>query len=228
MGNHEEESSTASLDSENTPQESTECIQVEPKQMDLNQSKDDQGTLVAKLAILQNFGPKKEKLGPVNIIQLSSQSQSDPSLTDQKVAECNLFSNMITETRSDPEIANEFAVEHLKLMDTNTEDSGLSESNPNHMRKSFYCSPENTKSSFRGCSLLGFRNEFRFLILPDFLVLGLSILFLAYGNSGPLVHLFPYALKVGLGHQQAAFLLSTFGVSNIAGNITFGWIMDRK
>lgn len=228
MGNYEEESLTAALDSEDTPQESTECIQVYPKQLDVNQLKDAQGILVAKLAILQNVAPEKEKLGPGNIILLSSQSLSDPSLTDQKVAECNLFSNTVTETRSDPEIANGFAVEHLKLMDTNTEDSGLSESNPYHMQKRFYSSPVNTKSSSRGCSLLRFRNEFRFLILPDFLVLGLSILFLAYGSCGPLVHLFPYALKVGLGHQQAAFLMSTVGVSNIAGNVTFGWIMDRK
>lgn len=227
MGNHKEESLTASLDSEDTPQESTECIQVEPK-MDVNQLKDTQGILIAKLAIRQNFGPKKEKLSPGNIIQLSSQSLSDPSLTDQKIAECNLFSNTVTETRSDPEIANGFAVEHLKLMDTITEDAGLRESNPNHLQKSFYFSPKNTKSSSRCCSLVGFWNEFNFVILPDFMVLGLSILFLAYGYSGPLVHLFPYALKVGLGHQQAAFLLSTFGVSNIVGNITFGWIMDRK
>lgn len=228
MENHKEESLTASLDSEDTPQEYTECIQVEPKQMDMNQLKDAQGILVAKLAILQNFGPKKEKLGPGNIILLSSQSLSDPRLTDQKVAECNLFSNTVTETHSDSEIANGFAVKHLKLMDANTEDSGLSQSNPYHMQKCFYSSPENTKPSSRGCSLLRFRNEFRFLILPDFLVLGVSILFMSYGNSGPLVHLFPYVLKVGLGHQQAAFLMSTFGVSYIVGNITFGWIMDRK
>lgn len=220
MGNHEEESLTASLDSEDTPQESTECIQVEPKQLDVNQLKDAQGIRKEK--------NEKEKLGPGNIIVLSSQSLSDPSSTDQKVAECNLFSNTVTETCSDPEIANGLAVEHLKLMDTNTEDSGLSESNPYHMQKSFHSSPENTKSSSRGCSLLGFRNEFRFLILPDFLVLALSILFLAYGSGTPLVHLFPYAVKVGLEHQQAAFVMSTFGVSHIAGTITFGWIMDRK
>lgn len=223
MGNHEEESLTASLDSEDTPQESTECIQVEPKQMDVNQLKDTQGILVAKLTILQNFGPKKDP-DPGNIILLSSQSLSDPSLTDQKVAECNLFSNTVTETRSEPEIANG----HLKLMDANTEYTELSEFNPYHMQKSFYSSPENTKSSPRGWSLLRLRNDFRFLFLPDFLVLGVSILFMSYGRSGLLVHLFPYALKVGLGHQQAAFLVSTDGVSYIVGNITYGWIMNRK
>ncbi|XP_047206999.1 monocarboxylate transporter 12-B-like isoform X4 [Girardinichthys multiradiatus] len=32
----------------------------------------------------------------------------------------------------------------------------------------------------------------------------------------------------GVKHQHAAFLMSIFGVSGIVGNITFGWITDRK
>lgn len=78
------------------------------------------------------------------------------------------------------------------------------------------------------CPLPMSREDFGFLFLGDFLVLSLSILFMAYGCSALAVHFVPYGLNVGLGHQQSAFLMSIFGVSSIVGNITFGWIMDRK
>ncbi|XP_051281457.1 monocarboxylate transporter 12-B-like [Dicentrarchus labrax] len=87
----------------------------------------------------------------------------------------------------------------------------------------------NTKTLSRCHSFcLESREEFGFLMLPDFLILSVSLLFLAYGCSAPLVYLVPYSLSVGVGHQQAAFLMSIFGVSGIVGNITFGWITDRK
>ncbi|KAG7512515.1 monocarboxylate transporter 12-B-like [Solea senegalensis] len=70
--------------------------------------------------------------------------------------------------------------------------------------------------------------EFGFLLMPDFLILSVSILFLAYGCSAPVVYLVPYALSVGVDHQHAALLMSIFGVSGIVGNITFGWLTDRK
>ncbi|XP_041646040.1 monocarboxylate transporter 12-B-like [Cheilinus undulatus] len=87
----------------------------------------------------------------------------------------------------------------------------------------------NTKTSSRGRFLcLRSTEEFGFLLLPDFLFLSVSLLFLAYGCSTPMVYLVPYALSVGVGPQQAALLMSLFGVSGIVGNITFGWITDRK
>lgn len=64
--------------------------------------------------------------------------------------------------------------------------------------------------------------------MPDFLILSASFLLMAYGCSSPMVYLVPYALSVGVEHQHAAFLMSIFGVSVIVGNITFGWITDRK
>ncbi|XP_060951484.1 monocarboxylate transporter 12-B [Limanda limanda] len=70
--------------------------------------------------------------------------------------------------------------------------------------------------------------EFRFLLLPDFLFLAASFLFLASGCSLPFVYLVPYALHAGVGQQHAAFLMSILGVVDIVGNITFGWLTDRR
>ncbi|KAM4607415.1 monocarboxylate transporter 12-B-like [Polymixia lowei] len=87
----------------------------------------------------------------------------------------------------------------------------------------------NAKTLSKGkCFCLQSMEEFGFLLMPDFLLLSVSFLFLAYGCSVPIVYLVPYALSVGVQHQQAAFLMSIFGVSGIVGNITFGWITDRK
>lgn len=70
--------------------------------------------------------------------------------------------------------------------------------------------------------------EYHFLLMPDFLVLAGSFLLLASGCSLPFVYLVPYALDVGVGHQHAAFLMSILGVIDIVGNITFGWLTDRR
>ncbi|XP_073345798.1 LOW QUALITY PROTEIN: monocarboxylate transporter 12-B-like [Pagrus major] len=70
--------------------------------------------------------------------------------------------------------------------------------------------------------------EYRFLLLPDFLGMAVSFLFLATGCSLPFIYLVPYALSVGVCHQHAAFLMSILGVIDIMGNITFGWLTDRR
>ncbi|XP_062234459.1 monocarboxylate transporter 12-B isoform X1 [Platichthys flesus] len=70
--------------------------------------------------------------------------------------------------------------------------------------------------------------EYRFLLLPDFLLLAVSFLFLASGCSLPFVYLVPYALHAGVSHQHAAFLMSVLGVIDIVGNITFGWLTDHR
>ncbi|XP_047465928.1 monocarboxylate transporter 12-B-like [Mugil cephalus] len=80
--------------------------------------------------------------------------------------------------------------------------------------------------SFSSCFLSS--REYRFLLMPDFLGLAVSFLFLASGCSLPFVYLVPYALSVGVHHQQAAFLMSILGVIDIVGNITFGWLTDRR
>ncbi|KAL3045982.1 hypothetical protein OYC64_004066 [Pagothenia borchgrevinki] len=79
---------------------------------------------------------------------------------------------------------------------------------------------------FTSCFLSS--KEFRFLLLPDFLCLAVSFLFLASGCSLPFVYLVPYALSAGVRHQQAAFLMSILGVLDIVGNVTFGWLTDRR
>ncbi|XP_067100844.1 monocarboxylate transporter 12-B [Osmerus mordax] len=70
--------------------------------------------------------------------------------------------------------------------------------------------------------------DYRFLLLPDFLGLAGSFLFLASGCSLPFVYLVPYALDAGVSHHQAAFLMSILGVIGIVGNITFGWLTDMR
>lgn len=82
--------------------------------------------------------------------------------------------------------------------------------------------------SRRGRGFLLSSQEFGFLLLPDFLCLAVSFLFLACGCSLPFVYLVPYALSAGVGPQHAAFLMSMLGVIGIVGNITFGWLTDRR
>ncbi|XP_043912274.1 monocarboxylate transporter 12 [Protopterus annectens] len=83
-------------------------------------------------------------------------------------------------------------------------------------------------SKFNKCSCCPSRTEYSFLLMPDFLLLAVSFLFLAYGCSPPFVYLVPYAISVGINHQEATFLMSILGIINIIGNITFGWLTDRR
>ncbi|KAM8923936.1 monocarboxylate transporter 12 [Pelodytes ibericus] len=72
------------------------------------------------------------------------------------------------------------------------------------------------------------QQEYSFILKPSFIILAISFLFLAYGCSPPFVYLVPYSLSVGVSNQQAAFLMSILGVIDIVGNITFGWLTDRR
>lgn len=80
----------------------------------------------------------------------------------------------------------------------------------------------------RFSSFLWSSSEYHFLLQPDFLGLAASFIFLASGCSLPFVYLVPYALSTGISHQHAAFLMSILGVIDIVGNITFGWLTDRR
>lgn len=55
-----------------------------------------------------------------------------------------------------------------------------------------------------------------------------SLVFMASGCSIPFVYLVPYALSSGVSHQHAAFLMSILGIIDIVGNITVGWLTDRR
>ncbi|KAM8738836.1 monocarboxylate transporter 12-B-like isoform 1-T3 [Acanthopagrus schlegelii] len=233
---------TTALDSKETEQLHDDCSQVEPKQLGINHLQDTQGLLIASGA-LKKFELENNKLGQGSIALLSS-----PSLPDQKIAECILFSNKLTikmlgETElSDPVLEDGSINQDLKLvesmdsnnkeagMDAKIADSGLTEAkltDAYHVDKTV-SPPEPLEAPSGGCFCLQSKEEFGFLLLPDFLILSVSILFMAYGCSAPVVYLVPYALSVGVPHQQAAFLMSIFGVTSIVGNITFGWITDRK
>lgn len=235
------------LDPKDPEELSGDCSQVEPEQLEINHLNNTEGLTIANGA-LKNFGLENNKLGQGNL--LSSLGLPDLSLTDQRIAECILFSNKLTmlgEVKlSHPKLENGCTVEELKWVeslnlnnkaadiDAKKEDSGLIKAKPTdayHSNKTVSPPPEplvNTKTSPRGCFCLKSKEEFGFLMLPNFLTLSVSLLFLAYGCSAPVVYLVPYALSVGVGHQQAAFLMSIYGVSSIVGNITFGWITDRK
>lgn len=86
--------------------------------------------------------------------------------------------------------------------------------------------PRGRRPCFRSCFLTS--KEYGFLLMPEFLGLAVSFLLLASGCSLPFIYLVPYGLDVGLGHQHAAFLMSILGVVDIVGNITFGWLTDRR
>ncbi|KAK2824537.1 hypothetical protein Q5P01_021712 [Channa striata] len=231
---------TTNQDTEQVPDD---CSQVEPKQLEINNLKDTQGLLITNRAF-QNFALEKNELGHGNI---------DLRFTGIKTAECILLSNKLRETileenkLSYPQLTIDSTAEDLKLVesvnlsnkftynDAKIEDSGFPEDEPtDDCSLDDGGSPsleplQNTKSFSRGHrSCLEAREEFGFLLMPDFLILSVSFLFLAYGYSAPIVYLVPYALSVGVEHKRAAFLMSIFGVSGIVGNITFGWIMDRK
>lgn len=86
--------------------------------------------------------------------------------------------------------------------------------------------PESRRWCLDSCILSS--QDYSFLLLPDFLGLALSFFLLASGCSLPFIYLVPYALGNGLSQHHAAFLMSILGVIDIVGNITFGWLTDRK
>lgn len=231
------------------PDVSADCSQ---KQLEKTRLKDTEGLLIANGA-LKNFVVENNRLSQGNIALLPVPSRPDPGLTDLKIAECILFSNKLTEKMlgeiklSGPKPAHGSTFEDLKSvesmnlnnkaadMDAKMEDPGLAEAKPTDAGPldQTVCPPpepsvSSNTSSRRRCFCLESREEFGFLVFPDFLILSVSFLFLAYGCSAPVVYLVPYALSVGVGHQQTAFLMSIFGISGIVGNITFGWVADRK
>uniref|UniRef100_A0A8C7D537 Monocarboxylate transporter 12 n=1 Tax=Oncorhynchus kisutch TaxID=8019 RepID=A0A8C7D537_ONCKI len=86
----------------------------------------------------------------------------------------------------------------------------------------------NNNNNSHACFCFQSMQEYCFLLMPDFLMLAVSFLFLASGCSLPFVYLVPYALDMGVSHHQATFLMSILGVIDIVGNITFGWLVDRR
>ncbi|XP_059215652.1 monocarboxylate transporter 12-B-like [Centropristis striata] len=249
MAHVEEDCMTTVLDSKDTEEAPAECSLVEEKQLELNNLMDTQRMLIANGA-LKNSDLENNKLGRGNIVLLPNSCLPDSNLKELKISECILFSNKLTEMLeeiklSDPRLENGSTNEDLEMVesknfhnkaanvDAKIEDSGLTEAKPiddYHLDQSPPPEPlVSTETSTRGRWFrLKSREGIGFLMIPDFVFLSVSFLFLAYGCSAPVVYLVPYALSVGLEHQQAALLMSIFGVSAIVGNITFGWLTDRE
>ncbi|XP_034754752.1 monocarboxylate transporter 12-B-like [Etheostoma cragini] len=223
MTNLEKDCIITALDSKDTEQVPADCSQVEAKKLEIHNLLDTQRLLIANGA-LKNFDLKNNKLVQGNIALLSSSSPCD-----RKIADCILFHNKLTETipgelkRSDPKLANASTIEGLKVV----ESMKLNKAADMDAKIAELLVSSNS-SSRDHCFSLETREEFGFLVKTDFLILSVSLLFLAYGCSAPVVYLVPYSLSMGLVPQQAAFLMSIFGVSGIVGNITFGWITDRN
>ncbi|XP_030011073.1 monocarboxylate transporter 12-B-like [Sphaeramia orbicularis] len=231
-------SMTTVMDIKNTDQLPAVFIQEDPKHLETNKSKN--FSIHLTNMALQNCGVENDKLVQMKLAEVLLSNLPDPKLTEKKMNKHISFSNVITET-----VLGEWKVSELNtdintpedlkpvetmnlnnkaadIVDEKIEDLKLSE----HLALAVPLSDPQT--STRGhCFSLKSKEEFSFLLTSDFLILSISILFMAYGCSAPIVYLVPYAVSVGVDHQSAALLMSMFGVSGIVGNITFGWITDR-
>lgn len=107
-----------------------------------------------------------------------------------------------------------------------SQDVDLALKPPKEVEVSLLSLPESRRGCLDFCTRTS--RDSSFLLLPDFLGLAVSFLLLASGCSLPFIYLVPYALSNGLSQQNAAFLMSILGVTGIVGNITFGWLTDRK
>lgn len=205
-----------------------DCLQVELKKLEMNPTKDTDLVLTTTRR-LKIYGFENSRLGHESVALMSKPSLR--GLTDQTLTNCILFSNKLTETvlgeakLSEPKRAKIQDWTGVEGMNVNTKAGDPEESVP--------VGPPSepavrTRPTSGSCLSFRAKQKFSFLLAPNFLILSVSICFMAYGCSAPVVHLVPYALSLGLDHQQAAFLMAIFGVSGIVGNITFGWIMDRQ
>ncbi|CAG6016548.1 unnamed protein product [Menidia menidia] len=224
------------LQTKATQQVTSDFRQEDPEHRDMNNLKDIGGLVIAN-GVFEHSGHESNKLQE-KIILVPNPRLPNQKLTDMKIAECILLSNKLSETvlgetgESDPKMVESMNITNT-LADVNEtrDDSGFSQikAKDDHERTVHTEPPVNTQPPSR-CqpSCLETSKEFGFLFMPNFLILSVSFLFLAYGCSAPVVYLVPYALSKGVEHRHAAFLMSIFGVSGIVGNITFGWITDRK
>ncbi|XP_061647111.1 monocarboxylate transporter 12-B-like [Phyllopteryx taeniolatus] len=202
-----------------------ESKEVPAKRQEISNLSYTEGLLIAN-GVLRNCQLENSKLTEVNKLAEANtlallSSGPGVRLTDLKVAECLLLSNTLTAAMLGELADNKLA--------STVESPNLSNRMGVTKTEVVPSEPLVTANIERGrCYCLQRGEDFGFLVVPNFLVLASSFLFLAYGCSTPMVYLVPYALSKGLEHKQATFIMSTFGISGIVGNITFGWITDRK
>lgn len=248
----------ASLNSKDFEKVPVDCRQSKPKQLDVTNSGDSGlhiANMRLENCKLENGKMAHVKLAEA---LLSNGKLSHPRLAGVKFAEGMTISNskltekILAEIKlSDAKLGNGGTLEDMKLVENMNfnnklaadaklaDSSRLIDAKPADLKQSLVESSGKTETppsapvpfvnlSGGSCLCLQSMEEFGFLLMPDFLLLSVSFLFLAYGCSVPIVYLVPYALSVGVDYQQAAFLMSIFGVVGIVGNITFGWLTDRK
>lgn len=203
---------------------------AEPKRLEINPKKYPDLVLTANGG-LNIYRLENGQLGHEKVALLSKPCLR--GLADQRLANCMVFSNKLTEAApgEEKQMAQRQNRDLTGLggMEFNGKAGGADSAREEPAAVDPASEPAlRTKVAPGGCLGGGTNRPFAFLLAPNFLVLSVSFCFLAYGCSTPVVHLVPYALSLGLEHQQAAFLMAMFGVSGIVGNVTFGWIMDRK
>ncbi|XP_061827659.1 monocarboxylate transporter 12-B-like [Nerophis lumbriciformis] len=181
----------------------------DPKSLEISSFSRTQRLLIANGA-LQSCELEESQLPPGKVALPPSGPEAGS--TDIKLAECILLGNKLTPAMlgelqvSDAKLTKRVQDEHNKM----GEDADKGVNSPG-------C-----------CRWLQPGRDFGFLLIPDFMIWSLCFLFMAYACSTPVVYLVPYAISQGVEKKQAAFLMSIFGISGIVGNITFGWITDRK
>ncbi|KAM9803750.1 monocarboxylate transporter 12-B-like [Neosynchiropus ocellatus] len=216
------QSSVSDLDSDSTV--SSDGGLLEQKELELNSLSHTQALLIATGALKDcELERDPALLG----------GRADPTLGQLRISECILFSNTLMDLKLS---STEALVEANNLNNKRTdvplkpEGPGPAEDKPKPVCNASACVPTEPagkrRTFLRSCP--GSAEEYGFLLIPEFLFLSVSFLFLAMGCSPPVVYLVPYALSLGMQSKQAALLMSVFGISGIVGNITFGWITDRK
>ncbi|KAG7328727.1 hypothetical protein KOW79_008671 [Hemibagrus wyckioides] len=142
----------------------------------------------------------------------------DMKQTDSKVSDSMLNdANLATLTLADPKLATP------KLPDSQLLCESVSSNGPGLPIKQ-----ARKRRKLKCCLFPPSSDKYSFLFTPDFLLIAVSFLFLAFGCNVPLVYQVPYSLSLDISHHQAVLLMSILGVMGIVGNISFGWISDRK
>lgn len=200
--------------------------------------------LVITIGTFQSFGYENTRLQK-NITLLPNLELPDKKDSAKRMTECILFSNKMEAMLGEMEKSDENGtqINDVQLVESINSNNTLAAANlegqildlneansTEDFDKTVSTEPLVNSLPLSRCQhfCLKFKEEFGFFVIPNFLILSVSFLFLAYGCSAPVVYLVPYALSVGVKHQLAALLMSLFGVSGIVGNITFGWLTDRK
>lgn len=180
-------------------------------------------------------------LGNLKLADLDAQDDSKVAkpklcvlgIPESKLLEVMLPNLEVTESKLSDSMLNDLNV--IKSMLTNQKlstpklpDSHLLCETESSQSSSFPIKRSRKKRKPDCCLLPPSSEKYSFLLKSDFLLLSASFLFLAFGCTLPFVYLVPYSLSVDISHHQSVLLMSILGAMGIVGNITFGWISDRK